>query len=628
MEVTDNQSPKRKPKGPIKFNIQLNEEQKQAKDIIIDNPITVLRGQAGSGKANWVETPVLTPDGPKRMGDIQPGDYVISENGTPIKVIQTFPQGPQDIFLVTFSDGSTTHCTKDHLWNVISRDNMHSKFNRNGNPNHNYKQYKTYSLSEIINKGLKKGNRDKWFIPLTSPVEFNNQDVDLDPYVMGCLLGDGSLIGTPNITTTDDFIINYFKEYFNKNDIHVTPSYENSITYYISYGKNKRIKYNNVIFDGVLSLQKYLNISTSTYYKRVNNGTIIIEELENPLTVILKKYDLYNKNSFNKHIPKEYLYNSIDNRISLLQGLLDTDGWIEVNKNSSTVYFCTTSTPLKDDIIYLVNSLGGVCSVNEKLGKYKAKGEKEYKTTSLNYRISISFSNNDIKSKLFRLERKQSLVQPSKNIINRSISNIEYVFTDNAQCILVDSDTHLYLTDNCIVTHNTLVACQVALDMLFKRDIEKIVITRPTVAKEEIGFLPGNMKDKLDPWLAPIYANLYMLYNKEKINKLLEEGVIEILPFAFMRGRTLVDTFVIVDEAQNVTHTQMEMVIGRLGMNSKMVICGDVSQIDLKSKKESGFGFLSTVEANVKGFRIFTLKQNHRHPIVPPILEIYKNYND
>lgn len=174
----------------------------------------------------------------------------------------------------------------------------------------------------------------------------------------------------------------------------------------------------------------------------------------------------------------------------------------------------------------------------------------------------------------------------------------------------------------------TLVACQVALDMLFKREIEKIVITRPTVAKEEIGFLPGNMKDKLDPWLAPIYANLYILYNREKIDKLLEEGIIEILPFAFMRGRTLMETFVIVDEAQNVTHTQMEMVIGRLGIDSKMVICGDVSQIDLKSKKESGFGFLNTVAASVKGFTIFTLKQNHRHKIVPEILEIYKNYTD
>jgi phosphate starvation-inducible PhoH-like protein len=174
----------------------------------------------------------------------------------------------------------------------------------------------------------------------------------------------------------------------------------------------------------------------------------------------------------------------------------------------------------------------------------------------------------------------------------------------------------------------TLLACQVALDMLFKREIDKIVITRPTVAKEEIGFLPGNMKDKLDPWLAPVYANLYMLYNKEKIDKLLEEQVIEILPFAFMRGRTLVDSYVIVDEAQNVTHNQMEMVIGRLGVGSKMVICGDISQIDLKSKKESGFGFLNNLEAQVKGFKIFTLKQNHRHPIVSEILEVYKQYND
>jgi phosphate starvation-inducible PhoH-like protein len=174
----------------------------------------------------------------------------------------------------------------------------------------------------------------------------------------------------------------------------------------------------------------------------------------------------------------------------------------------------------------------------------------------------------------------------------------------------------------------TLLACQVALDMLFKRDIEKIVITRPTVSKEEIGFLPGNMKDKLDPWLAPIYANLYILYDKDKIDKLLEDNVIEVLPFAFMRGRTLVDSFVIVDEAQNVTDTQMEMVIGRLGIGSKMVICGDLSQIDLKHKKDSGFGFLSKVETEVKNFKVVTLLKNHRHPIVPEILDVYKKYQE
>ena len=136
------------------------------------------------------------------------------------------------------------------------------------------------------------------------------------------------------------------------------------------------------------------------------------------------------------------------------------------------------------------------------------------------------------------------------------------------------------------------------------------------------------MKDKLDPWLAPIYANLYMLYNKEKINKLLEEGFIEILPFAFMRGRTLVDTFVIVDEAQNVTHTQMEMVIGRLGMNSKMVFCGDMSQCDLRNKKDSGFDFFLKLELEVKGVRVLHLEKNHRHNVVDPILDVFNTYRD
>jgi phosphate starvation-inducible PhoH-like protein len=173
----------------------------------------------------------------------------------------------------------------------------------------------------------------------------------------------------------------------------------------------------------------------------------------------------------------------------------------------------------------------------------------------------------------------------------------------------------------------TLLAVQIALDLLFNREIERIVITRPTVAKEDIGFLPGSMKEKLDPWLAPIYSNLEMLYDKSKVENLLNEGIIEILPFPFMRGRTLVNACIVVDEAQNVTQTQMEMVIGRLGKGSKIIICGDSTQIDLKNKKESGLDFLNTVSSRVQGVKIITLKQNHRHPIVPEILEIYKEYS-
>jgi len=174
----------------------------------------------------------------------------------------------------------------------------------------------------------------------------------------------------------------------------------------------------------------------------------------------------------------------------------------------------------------------------------------------------------------------------------------------------------------------TLVAVQTALDLLFTRQVEKIIITRPTVAKEDIGFLPGDIREKMHPWLAPIYHNLYLLYSKEKIDKEVEEGNIEILPFAFMRGRTFVNTFVIVDEAQNVTHTQMEMVLGRLGIGSWITICGDIAQIDLKDKRQTGFSFLNRLEEQVKGFRVVTLLQNHRHPIVEPILKVYQTFRD
>ena len=174
----------------------------------------------------------------------------------------------------------------------------------------------------------------------------------------------------------------------------------------------------------------------------------------------------------------------------------------------------------------------------------------------------------------------------------------------------------------------TLVATQVGLDLLFRKEIDKIIITRPTVSKESIGFLPGDIREKMDPWLAPIYHNLYMLYNKDKVDKEIEKGTIEIVPFAFMRGRTFVDSYVIVDEAQNVTHSQMETVIGRLGRGSKMVICGDIAQIDLKDKRDTGFAFLARLEEQVEGFVTHSLQQNHRHNIVAPILEVYKTFRD
>ena len=169
----------------------------------------------------------------------------------------------------------------------------------------------------------------------------------------------------------------------------------------------------------------------------------------------------------------------------------------------------------------------------------------------------------------------------------------------------------------------TLLACQIALEKLFTREIEKIIITRPTVSKEEIGFLPGDLREKMDPWVQPIYQNMYTLYDKVKIEKLISDGAIEIVPVSFMRGRTFLDSVVIVDEAQNVTHEQMEMIVTRIGLRSKMIICGDDHQVDLKRKADSGFRFLYAAARKIKNMCAISLKTNHRDPIVEDLINLY-----
>lgn len=602
MSNTNEIKEKRKLKTPINFKFQLNEEQKEAKQKILDNDITIITGQAGSGKAQSIDSIVITPDGIKTLGQILPGDYIISENGDSIKVLNIFPQGKKDLYRITFSDGSNTLCCKEHLWNVILRDNIHRKINRNGKINKNHNKYITLSLEEIMKKGIKNGQKDKWFIPSQNLTKFNDQKVNINPYILGCLLGDGSIKhSTPEITNEDTEIIEYFQKWCDDNDL---------------------------IFYNKPSIDKYGKNLTYSITSRKNQT--ITEH--NTLTKKLREYKLMGTDSFSKFIPKQYLYNSEEIRVELLQGLMDTDGWIQINKfrtgkgETSMPYFCTVSEQLKNDFIFLIQSLGGICYVSEQQGKYKPKGEDKYTFTATNYKICINVPNN-IRSKLFKLKRKQERVTLQKNIPNRSISSIEYVKNDEAVCILVDSPTHLYLTDSFIVTHNTLVSIQAALDYLFHKQCEKIIIARPTVtADEDLGFLPGGIKEKLDPFIAPIYDNAYRLYDKSKVDKYFEEGKIEIVPFAYMRGRNFSDAFIIVDEAQNITNEQMKLVISRLCIGSKMVIVGDIAQIDLKSNKQSGMFFLSNnIADKVKGITSVILKTNHRHPIIESVLEIYDN---
>jgi phosphate starvation-inducible PhoH-like protein len=175
----------------------------------------------------------------------------------------------------------------------------------------------------------------------------------------------------------------------------------------------------------------------------------------------------------------------------------------------------------------------------------------------------------------------------------------------------------------------TLLGVQVALDMLFNRDIEKIIIARPYVtAGEDIGHLPGNVDEKLSYLTSPIYNIMYELIGKEKTDKLVTEGVVTVSPFGFLRGNTFTNCFVLIDEAQNATMRQTELMIGRLGIHSKMIFCGDMSQCDLKNKKDSGFDFFLKLEPQVDGVQVITLEQNHRHSIVEPVLKVFADYRE
>ena len=169
----------------------------------------------------------------------------------------------------------------------------------------------------------------------------------------------------------------------------------------------------------------------------------------------------------------------------------------------------------------------------------------------------------------------------------------------------------------------TLLATQIALECLYYKEVDRIIITRPTVSNEDLGFLPGNIKEKMDPWLSPIHANMAMLSGKEKVDKLIQEDKIEIAPISFLRGRTFVKSCVIVDECQNVTKVQLEMILSRLGVNSKMILTGDSAQIDLKNKKDSGLPYLYNMKDRIKGLGVYELLTNHRHPIVDSILQYF-----
>lgn len=365
----------------------------------------------GNGKAQPDEALILTEHGYKKMADIKVNDCIYGEDGQLHKVIGKFDRGIKDTYEVVFNDRTSTVCCNEHLWNVRLKGK---------------KEYKTVQLQELINSGVRdKFNNRKYFIPVTHTLQFDAKEVLIPPYLLGILLGNGALHDACS------FSLNCLDEVdiINKINSELLDDYEvrkinitaksGSFAYIIS---SKKCKFG----------LKHKNEQITNYYKDA-----------------LRHYNLMNTTADIKFIPDIYLFNSEKIRLELLKGLMDTDGF--VIKNTRTFSYSTASKKLADNLKFLVQSLGGTVTIGIKKPFYTNKfGEKA--PGKLNYICTIKLPNSIIP---FYKSRAINKVGKQQNEPYRSIDMIKYVGKQHCYCIMTDNPTHLYLTNDCIVTHNT-----------------------------------------------------------------------------------------------------------------------------------------------------------------------------
>ena len=504
-------------------------------------------GTAGTGKAQPLYSKIMTPSGWKTMGEMSMGDIVLTPEGKHSTVIGIFPQGKKDIYEVTFSDGAKTRGCAEHLWECYV---PKSKTWRNGSEK---KVINTLELIEWLD--IKKNNPTKVqnvSIDLIEPIEYNIKKFDIHPYVLGVILGDGSIISTtPTITSPDKEIIDLMKEFLIEG-------------YQINQYNSSNITYSIV------------------QQKHTNN--------ENSYTTFLKNYGLHGTKSYEKFIPEEYKFGSIEQRLMLINGLFDTDG--TVGKKCKDVSYCTTSKKMAHDIQEILWSLGAKCSIDEKPCKYVDKNGERIVTGRIGYTLRVSYKK---PKDLFYLPRKKELCADKyeSKQLRRYVRNIELVSNEEAQCIMIDDDKHLYITDDYIITHNTLIALYLAfLDILDeKTPRKKIIIIRSIVPTRNPGFLPGTIAEKISPHEAAYPPLFRKLFGKSSTyNDMKDVGLVEFNSTCFVRGTTIDDAIIIFDEATNTTLEEFDSVVTRRGKNTKVFVLGDLRQNDLANTKEkSGF---------------------------------------
>jgi phosphate starvation-inducible PhoH-like protein len=454
------------------------------------------------GRSQPVATPVLTPDGFRPIGSLTVGDLVIGSDGKPTPVIGVYPQGEKDIYRVTAQDGVSTLASGDHLWAVATRDDR-----RRGKP------LRVLTTREMIGN-LRASNYHRYELPLHSaPVRFPYREVPMDPYALGLLLGDGCLTGTstPSFATCDPELA--WELQLRLPGIQVRPRHE---------------------------AQYQLNQVTSP-------GEVIT--LENPVTAVARRLGLHAARSGTKFVPDLYLYNSSKVRVAILQGLLDSDGGPVTQKNRTCrIQYTTTSPRLRDDVIFLVRSLGGVAYHRTRPAMGRAPGLVKGRPVYHRHDAHVIDIRLPEGIEPFRLTRKRDTYNAAGGGGRpmRFIESIEPAGTAEAVCISVAAADSLYTTEDFLLTHNTLN-----------------------------------------------------------------------------------DSFIILDEAQNTSAEQMKMFLTRLGFGSRVVVTGDVTQVDLPAGQVSGLRVVQGILDGIEDIHFARLTSHDvvRHRLVGKIVDAYERYD-
>lgn len=453
------------------------------------------------GRAQPTSTPVLTPDGWRPIGDLQIGDLVIGSSGEPTLVLGVYPQGEKDMYRVTASDRSSTLCCGEHLWTV-----------RTAADKRRNKPWRVLEAKDMIGK-LRAARARRYELPmLQAPVCHPERAVPMDPYALGLLLGDGCLTGstTPSFATEDPELA--------------------------------------VALEQALPGVRLRNKGGVDYVlNRVREPGDVIT-LENPVTGALRALGLIGTRSHSKFVPEVYLQNSADIRLAVLQGLLDSDGGpVTQLARTCRIQYTTTSPRLKDDVIRLVQSLGGVAYTRRRVALGRKPGRAKGRDVGYRHDAYVLEIRLPAEIQPFRLTRKLLKYRESGGGGRpmRFIESIEPAGRAEAVCIQVAAADSLYVTEDHLLTHNTLN-----------------------------------------------------------------------------------DAFIILDEAQNTTPEQMKMFLTRLGQGSKIVVTGDVTQVDLPNGQRSGLRVVRDILGGVEGlhFAELTSQDVVRHKLVGDIVDAYEKW--